>query len=261
MNEHEVKKLWDENAKAWTILARKGYDFYRDYVNTPAFLKILGNIRGIKGLDIGCGEGHNTRKISKKGAVMTGIDISEKFIKYAQQKENEYPLHIKYISASGGNLPFADETFDFCVAIMSLMDMMNHEEGISEAHRILKKKGVFQLSITHPCFQTPKWQWLYNEKQEKTALACGDYFKKLNGEIDEWIFGSAPQDLKARFNKFKIPRFTRTLSSWLNTLIKSGFTLEQFDEPYADEETLKKFPKLADTKIIAYFLIVRCRKA
>ncbi|KPJ72346.1 hypothetical protein AMJ52_06595 [candidate division TA06 bacterium DG_78] len=260
MKENDVKKCWEENAEAWTTLSREGYDIYRDHVNTPAFLSMLGNVKGLKGLDIGCGEGHNTREIAKKGAFMAGIDISEKFIHYAQHREDQYPLHIKYMRASGLNIPFKDESFDFCVAIMSLMDMSEHESAIKEAYRVLKKNGFFQFSITHPCFQTPKWEWLKNEKGEKTAMICGDYFRQPNGKIEEWIFSSTPQELTDKFNKFKIPIFTRTLSSWLNVLIKTGFVLEKFAEPYADEETLKKYPQLADTKIIAYFLITRCRK-
>ena len=54
--------------------------------------------------------------------------------------------------------------------------------------------------------------------------------------------------------------FRRTLSSWLNLLVSTGFVLEGFDEPYADEETIKQCPYVADSRIIAYFLIVRCRK-
>jgi ubiquinone/menaquinone biosynthesis C-methylase UbiE len=260
VKEDDVKKCWEENAEAWTILSRIGYDIYRDHVNTPAFLEMLGDVKGLRGLDIGCGEGHNTREIAQLGASMTGIDISEKFIHYAQQKEDEHPLHIKYLHGSGLDLPFDNESFDFCVAIMSLMDMAEHECAIEEAYRVLKTKGFFQFSITHPCFQTPKWEWLKNENGEKTAMICGDYFRQPNGKIEEWIFSSAPQELKDKFNTFKIPIFDRTLSSWLNMLITAGFVLEKFVEPSADEETIKKFPQLADTRIIAYFLITRCRK-
>ncbi len=42
-------------------MARAGYDFYRDQFNTPAFLDLLPEVRGLHGLDVGCGEGYNTR--------------------------------------------------------------------------------------------------------------------------------------------------------------------------------------------------------
>jgi len=125
MNESDVKKYWEENAETWTILSRKGYDVYRDHVNTPAFLRMLPDVKGLEGLDVGCGEGHNTRIITEKGALMTGIDISEKFIKHAQQKENKDPLNIKYLVGSGLNLPFGNNIFDFCISTMALMDRRN----------------------------------------------------------------------------------------------------------------------------------------
>ena len=60
--DHEsVGSYWDENAEAWAELARAGYDHFRDGLNTPAFLAMLPEVDGLAGLDIGCGEGHNTR--------------------------------------------------------------------------------------------------------------------------------------------------------------------------------------------------------
>lgn len=260
MNESDVKKYWEENAETWTILSRKGYDVCRDHLNTPAFLRMLPDVKGLEGLDVGCGEGHNTRIITEKGALMTGIDISEKFIKHAHQKENKDPLNIKYLVGSGLNLPFGNNIFDFCISTMALMDMANYYKAVQEIHRVLKKGGFFQFSISHPCFLTPIAEWIYNKKGEKVALACGDYFKRMNGEVEEWIFSSIPEELKNKYKKFKIARFSHTLSSWLNLLINTGFILEEFDEPYPDDEKIKKFPQLADCKIIPYFLTIRCKK-
>ena len=81
MDDKEVGKYWDENAENWTRLARMGYDQSRDLINSPAFFKMLPDIAKLKGLDIGCGEGYNTRIAAKKGAKLTAIDISKVFIK------------------------------------------------------------------------------------------------------------------------------------------------------------------------------------
>jgi len=63
-----------------------------------------------------------------------------------------------------------------------------------------------------------------------------------------------------KMRKFRIPRFKMILSNWLNLLIRKGFVLEEFCEPYPDEEVLKNFPGEYDSTIIPYFLIIRCRK-
>ncbi|MBK6931655.1 MAG: hypothetical protein IPH12_12650 [Saprospirales bacterium] len=44
-------------------------------------------------------------------------------------------------------------------------------------------------------------------------------------------------------------------------LARAGFTIEQLNEPYAGDETVKKQPALQDTQVVAYFLHLRCRKA
>ncbi|MFA5864015.1 MAG: class I SAM-dependent methyltransferase [Phycisphaerae bacterium] len=256
----EVGRMWDENAEVWTTLARKGYDVYRDYVNTPAFLTMLPDVSGLTGLDIGCGEGHNTRLIARRGARMTAIDISTKFIAHAHEMEQDEPLGIEYQQANASELPLANASFDFIVSTMCFMDAPDHEKVLQEAFRVLKPGCFLQFSITHPCFQTPKWKWVHDEGGRRIAVECGDYFREPNGEIDEWTFGAAPLEIKQKVRKFRIPRFPRTLSSWLNLLIDTGFILEHLSEPHADEETLKKCPDLQDTCIIAYFLLIRCRK-
>lgn len=79
MDHHEVGKYWNYNAKVWTQLTRAGYDVYRDYLNTPAFLAMLPDMQGLSGIDIGCGEGHNTRLIAQHCSHLVGIDIADVF--------------------------------------------------------------------------------------------------------------------------------------------------------------------------------------
>jgi ubiquinone/menaquinone biosynthesis C-methylase UbiE len=260
LKQDEVAKFWNQNAEAWTKLSRMGCDIYRDHLNTPAFFEILPNINSLKGLDIGCGEGHNTRKAAQSGAKMSAIDISSEFLKYAEESEEKEPLGIEYKKANAIALPFGNNAFDFAMANMSLMDMPEIEKAIKEAYRILKPTGFFQFSILHPCFHTLAWEWIKDENEKPTALKCGNYFTELNGELEEWIFGAAPDELKQKYSKFRIPRFAMPLSKWLNLLIETGFTLEKFYEPMPDDETVKKYPSLSYTQVIAWFLIIRCRK-
>ena len=63
MKRAEVAQYWEANAETWTRHARAGYDIYRDGLNTPAFLDMLPPVHGLSGLDIGCGEGSNTREL------------------------------------------------------------------------------------------------------------------------------------------------------------------------------------------------------
>ena len=259
MNEMELANYWNNNAPAWIELSRAGYDIYRDYLNTPAFFNILPNIKGLKGIDIGCGEGHNTRLLAAQGATLDAIDISDLFIESAQQMEMQFPLGISYSFASATRLPFENDSFDFATSFMCLMDLPDQEKAIAEAYRVLKPGGFFQFSIEHPCFKTPYMKKVQHA-QGGISFEIGQYFKGSDGAIEEWIFGDAPEELKSRLPKFSIPNFHRTLSWWINTLISVGFSIEQLHEPYPDEETVLKKPALKGAREVSYFLQVRCRK-
>ena len=260
MDHKEVGQYWNGNAETWTQLARAGYDVYRDYLNTPAFLAMLPDVRGLSGIDIGCGEGHNTRLIAKQGAALAGIDIADVFIRHAAEAEQKEPLGIEYRVASAVEIPFPAQHFDFATAVMSLMDVPETDRALAEAFRVIKPGGFLQFSITHPCFDTPHRRNLRNEKGLTYAIEVGDYFRNLNGDVTEWLFGAAPKELKQTLPKFKIPRFTRTVSEWLNILVGTGFVIERVEEPRPSDETVRKCPDVQDAQVVAYFLHVRARR-
>jgi len=260
MKPEEVGSIWEANAEGWTAMSRAGYDVSRDLFNTPAFFEILPPIRNRQGLDIGCGEGHNTRLLATRGAEMIGVDVAETFIRHANDAEAEQPQGNQYYVGSALELPFENARFDFATAFMSLQDIPHQEIALSEAFRVIRPGGFLQFSITHPCFQTAQWGWVKDDSGKKIALTVGDYFDRSEVRIDEWTFGSAPPELKNRYPKFKTPYFERTLSDWLNLALRIGFQLEEFAEPTPNDDVLKQYPGLYDARIVAYFLIIRCRK-
>src|SRR6516225_4872154 len=79
----DTRKQWNANAAAWTELSRAGFDVYRDLVNTPAFFALLPPVNGVWCLDLGCGEGHNTRLLADRGAHVVALDVVEAFIRSA----------------------------------------------------------------------------------------------------------------------------------------------------------------------------------
>jgi SAM-dependent methyltransferase len=257
----DVTALWEQNAEAWTQLARMGYDIYRDGCNTPAFLTSLPQVRDLIGLDVGCGEGDITRRVALLGAIMTGIDVSRTFIKHCRDFQSDVKAiqSITYLIANANKLPFLDQSFDFVVSTMVLMDLENLDGALKEIHRVLKRDGFFQFSIVHPCFQTPGMQWVFDDSGNRIGVEAGRYFEE--GRIDdEWTLASAPEHLSRDFKPLKVAHFHRTLSRWIALLIATGFTLELLNEPTPDDASIEKYSSLQCMREIPLFLHMRLRR-
>ena len=191
---------------------------------------------------------------------MTGVDITRTFVRYAREAETERPLGIRYELASAVELPFEEPAFDFATAFMSLMDIPETGRVLAEVFRVLRPGGFFQFSIEHPCFNPPHRRTLRDDDGNAYAREVGEYFRAMHGEPDEWIFSAAPTDIRENLRPFQVPRFTRTLSEWLNLLVQTGFVLEQFGEPCPDDEAVRERPRLQSAQVVAFFLHVRARK-
>jgi ubiquinone/menaquinone biosynthesis C-methylase UbiE len=252
-------RLWEENAEAWTVMSRAGYDVCRDLYNTPGFLAILPSVDGLRGLDLGCGEGNNTRLVASRGAHLTALDISPTFVCAANDWEKGKPQGIRYLVGSGWHLPFPDSTFDFVTSFMCLMDIPHPEKAVQEVSRVLKPGGFFQFSMTHPCFCPPQFGWKHDAGGNKIAREVGDYYREGTW-VDEWTFGTAPVELKAKYRKFRTAYYHLTLSSWVNLLVDAGLRIERMCEPLASDEVIAETPYLVDSKVVPLFLQMLCRK-
>lgn len=260
MDSKENAAYWEANAETWTELSRAGHDVYRDGQNTPAFLAMLPPVTGLLGLDIGCGEGENTRHVARRGARMQAIDVAPTFVHHAKAMEEKEPLGIEYQVADAAALPFGDASFDFVTAFMSLMDMPDLPQALTEIKRVLSPGGFVQASILHPCFCPLYRKPVHAEDGSIRAVEVARYFDSADGEIETWCFSTIPAAEKLTVQPFRIPRFHRTLSGWINLILSSGLVLEGLGEPTASDEDLRAYPKLEDTRVAPLFLHFRARK-
>jgi len=164
---------------------------------------LLPEVAGKKGLDIGCGEGYNTRLLAERDAKVIGLDISTVFVQQAKSFQSEGSLIPEYLIGNAQELPFADVSFDFVTGFMSFMDIPDTETMLSEVWRALKPGGFLQFSISHPCFDLPRRKNLRDAEGRTYAFELGGYFQHGDGKVAEWLFSAAPQEAVKGLSKFQ----------------------------------------------------------
>lgn len=233
LDEAEVAEAWDRNADRWTRDVRAGFDLYRELYTLPAFLAFMPPIDGRDVIDLGCGEGSNTRRFAELGGRMTGIDLSREMIGRAMAKETEAPLGIAYEVGSFTSLDgLADHSFDCALSTMALMDGPDFPAAVAAAYRVLRPGGILCFSILHPCFVTPQIKWLVDQDGIHQGLRVGRYFDQAPF-VEQWRFSKRPNPDEVP--PFHVPRFPRTLSEYLNPLCDAGFRIAKIGEPRPDE--------------------------
>ena len=258
IGEDEVARCWDANSSVWADQVRKGFDVYRELVNNPSMFELIGPVNGLSVLDIGCGEGYNTRKLARLGAHVAGIDLSAAMIASASAAEERELLGITYHVGSFARMAtVGDRSVDLVVAFMSLMDGPGYEAAVRESYRVLKPEGCMVFSITHPCFLTEGMRWITDENSE-ARLAVSNYFS-TTPYLDRWKFSLSPE--AAGLPEFEVAYFPRTLSGYLNPLLRAGFQLLEIREPMPSEEDCRRIPSLGKWRQhAAIYLQVKARK-
>jgi 2-polyprenyl-3-methyl-5-hydroxy-6-metoxy-1,4-benzoquinol methylase len=177
---------------------------------TSALLELLGDVRQMRLLDAPCGEGRVARELARRGADVTGVDISLALLERARDAETRGPLGVDYVHAdvsSAGSL--AGERFDGVVCNFGLSDIDDLEGVLQTYRRVLSANGRFVFSILHPWFPG------------LNDLASGGYYQE-----GWWRADAAGSDLRR-----DVGSNHRTLSTYLNALRRHCFTLDEIAEP------------------------------
>ncbi len=158
MKKVEIKKMYDElhhRNFINRIKKSKGNEkkVFEYKLTTPwhrIVVEFLNNIelKNKKVLEIGCGYGSLSVYMAKKGAKVTGIDISSEAIKISKRNASLNGQKIILKQASGENISFKDQFFDLVVCCETLEHIPNYKKVIDEIIRVTKNSG--NIIITTP---------------------------------------------------------------------------------------------------------------
>ena len=140
----------------------------------------LGNLRGKRVLDVGCGKGRFARVLreAEPDAEIWGLDISEEMLKFV-------PEGIATRAGSMTELPFADAFFDGAYATESLEHAVEIARALSEICRVVKPGGRIAIIDKNADqwgrLATPEWERWFTRRELEKLLArhCREVSSRL----------------------------------------------------------------------------------
>jgi cyclopropane fatty-acyl-phospholipid synthase-like methyltransferase len=210
------------------------------------FQKMLPNLENKRVLDLGCGFGWHCRYAIEQGAKsVVGIDISERMLNEAEK--NTLCKSIEYIKMPIEDVNYSGGTFDIVISSLAFHYLKSCEEIFDKVNTCLTSGGNFIFSVEHPVFTS-------NEKQ--------DWYYDEQGDILHWPVDNYSDEgiRKTIFLGEQVIKYHRTISSYINNLLKSGFEIVEISEPEPDPKLLNRAPEMKHELRRPMFLIISTRK-
>jgi len=153
----KVKDFWNE-ASCGEDLYLKGFT-KEDYLNhskkryelEPEIIEFgqFSKFNGKKTLEIGVGLGSDHQKLAEAGAVLYGIDLTQRAINHTNRRFELLGLISDLKVGDAEHLPFDDDSFDAIYSWGVLHHSPNTAKAIKEAKRVLKTGGFAKIMIYH----------------------------------------------------------------------------------------------------------------
>ncbi len=216
--------------------------------------------------------------MARRGARVTGIDISPRMIEHARRIERDEALGIRYLVADAADLSMdrpliqmesdtisrpqmesdtisqldgLGAPFDVATSCVALQDMPDIGRVFRAVRSTLQPGGRFIASITHPWSDTPFRQWERDLRGRKRWLCVDRYFDEgpVTFVWERWG------------EKFTTRAYHATLETWIQWILDAGFEIRALREPRPTEHALRARSNLEDAGRVPYYVMFDLKNA
>ena len=232
----EARDSWVRSASGWIDGVTRG-DVNRIHLLDAPMLRLAGDVKGIRALDVGCGEGRFCRMLAEREASTTGLDPTPPLIAHARGLHPEG----EYLEGVAESLPFPDDSFELVVSYLTLIDIADFRLAIAEMARVLRPGGRLLVANLQSFATTRAIAWYRNEQGEKLHVAVEEYFEE--------------RAVRAEWGRISILNWHRPMQAYMEAFLSSGFVLRAFEEPQPTEEAVILHPSMRDEQKVPIFYV------
>jgi SAM-dependent methyltransferase len=218
-SERASRLWWDADADDY--LAEHGRDIGEaDFVWCPEGLReadarLLGEVAGLRVLEVGCGSAPCARWLATQGAHPVALDLSAAMLRHAAALGAATGLAVPLVQAGAEHLPFADASFDAaCSAFGAVPFVAEPERVMREVARVLRPGGRWVFAVNHPM------RWMFSDDPGPDGLT-----------VQQSYFDRTPYvEIDAAGNATYVEHH-RTLGDRVRDVVAAGLVLDDLVEP------------------------------
>lgn len=177
--------------------------------------RLLGEVRGKRVLEIGCGAAQCSRWLAAQGASVVGFDLSYRQLQHARRIDRATGTAVPVVQADAAAIPFRDRSFDLaCSAFGALPFVADARAVLAEVHRVLRPGGRLVFSVSHPI------RWAFPDDPGPRGLTA-----------DRSYFDRTPYVELDEAGEVAYVEHHRTLGDWVAAITGAGLVLDGLVEP------------------------------
>jgi SAM-dependent methyltransferase len=191
-----------------------------DFVWCPENLReadagLLGDVAGLRVLEVGCGSAMCSRWLTTQGADAFALDLSSGMLRHAREGAERTGIRVPLVQADATRLPFLDDSFDLAfTAFGAIPFLADSARVMREVARVLRPGGRWVFATTHP------FRWVFPDDPGPGGLTATMSYFDRTPYVEVGPSGAATY-----------VEHHRTLGDRVREISRAGFRLVDVVEP------------------------------
>lgn len=225
MDERAQARYWNDISEMYREITRiDDSDFhYGPLLAGERELALLPPLKaGMTALELGCGEGQNSRWLARQGIRCVAVDVSEGQLAYARKDASAEGLEIDFHCASIESFDPGEATFDLITSSHAFEFVAEPFEQVKRIAKWLKPGGTLMISTVHPVYNG---EWVSADEEDGTETwgrLLINYFQPVD-DVREQLSGEGDSVISRAY----------PVSAWFNAFRAAGLQVERLEEPPA----------------------------
>jgi SAM-dependent methyltransferase len=206
---------WDRHSAAYQAGANLPTDVahYGPDIATENDLRLLGDVKGKRVLELGCGGAQCSIAFAKQGAVAIGVDFSTEQLAFARRLCERENVKVELHEGDLADLAFVGaESIDLVFSAYAFGYVEDLNRVFRQVHRVLRVGAPLVFSLPHPAYDM-----IDDDDPDQPLLIRRSYYDRSPIEYDH--------------NGVAFTDYHHTIADLFTALTRASYRVDQILEP------------------------------